>query len=442
MKSLIGRRLLRSEIRLEDDELESLIEKGAIIKEKALLHDVALTCRRCGNQESHLFARHHCVKCERSCTYCRHCLLLGKISECESLYRWNGSSPVYPKLEKPMEWSGTLSPAQQRASDAVEQTVIEKKEMLVWAVCGSGKTEVIFKGIERALVLGKRVLVATPRTDVVKELLPRFQKSFPNVTISALYGGSRDRKDGAQFVLATTHQVMRFYDAFDWIVVDEVDAFPFSYDQSLRYAIQAAKREDASLVYLSATPSREWTHSPHIERINIPKRYHGHPLPLPQFTWCGNWQKKIEKGQLPQCITKWLEKMQKEKKPILLFVSSVRMLHSLSRVLQSHSFKHENVHAKETKRHPHIQAFRQQQIPILVTTTILERGVTFTDVQVGIVGAEQDVFTEAALVQIAGRVGRHHDYPAGDVMFFHYGISKEMRLAYQHIELMNREGGF
>ncbi|MFB8735903.1 helicase-related protein [Bacillus sp. SL00103] len=47
---------------------------------------------------------------------------------------------------------------------------------------------------------------------------------------------------------------------------------------------------------------------------------------------------------------------------------------------------------------------------VLVTTTILERGVTIPNVQVGVLGAESTIFTESALVQISGRAGRHPDF--------------------------------
>lgn len=77
---------------------------------------------------------------------------------------------------------------------------------------------------------------------------------------------------------------------------------------------------------------------------------------------------------------------------------------------------------------------------MLVTTTILERGVTFANVQVAVLGAENQIFTEAALVQIAGRVGRSSLAPTGDVLFFHFGITVEMKKARSHIQLMNQEG--
>jgi competence protein ComFA len=77
---------------------------------------------------------------------------------------------------------------------------------------------------------------------------------------------------------------------------------------------------------------------------------------------------------------------------------------------------------------------------MLLTTTILERGVTFPNIDVAVVGAEDDLFSESALVQIAGRAGRSKDYPKGAVMFFHYGKTEAMFKARRQIQSMNREG--
>lgn len=75
---------------------------------------------------------------------------------------------------------------------------------------------------------------------------------------------------------------------------------------------------------------------------------------------------------------------------------------------------------------------------MLVTTTILERGVTVANLQVAVLGAEEAVFSESALVQIAGRVGRSGSAPKGDVFYFHYGKTEAMLRAKRHIQSMNK----
>lgn len=60
---------------------------------------------------------------------------------------------------------------------------------------------------------------------------------------------------------------------------------------------------------------------------------------------------------------------------------------------------------------------RDGDFQYLVTTTILERGVTFAGLNVLVLGADDELFNSASLVQIAGRVGRSTQCPDGDVVF-------------------------
>ncbi|MDI5791084.1 hypothetical protein PO124_29875 [Bacillus licheniformis] len=63
----------------------------------------------------------------------------------------------------------------------------------------------------------------------------------------------------------------------------------------------------------------------------------------------------------------------------------------------------------------------------------MERGVTVKKRRLeywGRVGG----FTESALVQMAGRAGRHPEHTDGDVCFFHYGRTKSMNAARRHIQ--------
>jgi late competence protein required for DNA uptake (superfamily II DNA/RNA helicase) len=94
-------------------------------------------------------------------------------------------------------------------------------------VTGAGKTEMMFPLLEEVLSRGGRALVATPRRDVVLELAPRLAKAFPGTKLAVLYGGSEDRWSNAPLTLATTHQLLRFQEAFDLVLIDELDAFPY-----------------------------------------------------------------------------------------------------------------------------------------------------------------------------------------------------------------------
>ena len=115
----------------------------------------------------------------------------------------------------------------------------------------------------------------------------------------------------------------------------------------------------------------------------------------------------------------------------------------MAEVLQSY-FSSENVGfvASTTEnRLDIVEKFRQKEITILVTTTILERGVTFPCVDVFVVEANHRLFSHSALVQIAGRVGRSMDRPTGELLFFHDGTNFAIERAIQEIKAMNQEAG-
>ena len=99
------------------------------------------------------------------------------------------------------------------------------------------------------------------------------------------------------------------------------------------------------------------------------------------------------------------------------------------------------VHAAHPDRKEHVQALRDKEIPGLLTTTILERGITIPNVQVAVVGAEQLIFNKGALIQIGGRVGRSVQCPTGDFVLFHHGITYAMDAAKNEIIQLNKGGG-
>ncbi|CAG9621428.1 DEAD/DEAH box helicase [Sutcliffiella rhizosphaerae] len=448
---LFGKRLLPDELPFPIEMVQEHYQTGYIIFSKGVQQSkTGYVCNRCGNKESHLFFTFACARCLKQCTYCRKCIMMGRVSECTPLLSWNGAQPEqFVNKETNLAWEGTLSKGQQLASNQVVQAINHQRSLLVWAVCGAGKTEVLFAGIHTALTNGKRVCIATPRTDVVLELSPRLKKVFPAVDIATLYGGSEDRGKNAPLTISTTHQLLRYYEAFDTLIIDEVDAFPYSLDETLEYAASQARKRTASTIYLSATPSAKMQAQVKVNKlqaVTISARYHGKMLPVPTFEWCGNWEKKLQKNKLPRNLLLWIKQHHENGRPIFLFVPKIVRLEKVTSLLQKeYGDIVAGVHAKDKERKEKVESFRKGTIRILVTTTILERGVTVENVQVGVLGAEGTIFTESALVQIAGRAGRSSTYSNGDVRFFHYGKTNEMVAAKNHIRRMNyraKQGGF
>lgn len=402
-------------------------------------------CQRCGNDVQRLFASYSCARCGSECTYCRKCIMMGRVSQCTPLVCWTGPDAMGPKGENLLARGGDLSQDQRKASEKVAAGVGHNQEMLVWAVCGAGKTEVLFHGIEKALIQGLKVCLASPRTDVILELAPRFREAFPTTELIALYGGSEDRGKQAQLVLTTTHQLLRYKEAFDFIVVDEVDAFPFNSDETLSYAVNKAKKPGAATVYLTATPDASMKgrfNKGDIQGVRIPRRYHNKPLPVPLFRWVGNWRKALEKGNLPAMALEWVIRHCENNRQAFLFVPSIAIMTKVTELLRTANGQITGVHSQDECRKEKIEQFRNGQIPVLVTTTILERGVTVADIDVAVFGADDRVFSEQALVQMSGRVGRSAASPCGEVIFFHNGKTRAMVEAKKHIESMNHEAFF
>lgn len=226
------------------------------------------------------------------------------------------------------------------------------------------------------------------------------------------------------------------------MIVDEVDAFPYSYDHTLQWAVQKAAKNNATKIYLSATPNQTWQQeclSGKRPYVTIPARFHRRPLPIPEFAWCGNWRKSFEKGKIPIKIEKWIKARLQANKQALIFLPNIKLMEKTAPLFQQLHPNIETVHAEDPNRKEKVERMRKKETPILLTTTILERGVTFPNIDVAIVGTEDGIFTEAALVQISGRVGRSAQYPKGTITFFHHGKTMAMNRACSHIVQMNKE---
>lgn len=446
-----GKLLLREEINLNSTLFRNLLQQNYFIEKPSIIQsNFSLRCNRCGNKKPHLFGEYPCLICEVDHLYCRNCIQMGRISTCKPLYQWSGPSYSFPKHTKPCSWEGTLTPLQQKAADKIVSSIInKKKEFMVWAVCGAGKTEMLFPGITKALELGLRLCIASPRTDVVRELYPRLSAAFPKITIQALYSGSPNRSGTAQLIISTAHQLLRYRKAFEVVIIDEVDAFPYHVDPSLPFATKRALKSNGTMIYLTATPRDEQKRKIHLRKLPhtfVPLRYHNYPLPIPTFKFILNLQRQLKAPKGPSFFYQWLKKRSHPERQILVFVPTISLADKLAQkitpILSERKIVVSSVHAEDDDRTEKIQRFRKGEIFLLITTTILERGVTFPSVDVLVFDAAHSVFDEAALVQIAGRAGRSASDPTGEVIFFHDGKTKAMVQAKKSIKAMNKRAMF
>lgn len=447
---LIGKQMLPEQFSTYNILPQELLEKQYITSIPAMTKNIFTSvCHRCGNSNRLYMGEIDCQRCDQAHLYCRKCIQMGRVLQCSPLYEWIGPDLVYDIQVDPCAWDGTLTDVQQEAADRAVQAVDEQKKILVWGVCGSGKTEMLYPAITRAIELRQRICLATPRSDVVRELFPRLIESFPNTSIQALFSGSKFIREGAQITLSTTHQLIHYSNAFHTMIIDEVDAFPYHADDMLPFITKRAVKKRGTTIYLTATPREEQRtemNQGKLPYVFVPRRFHGHDLPVPTFRFIYGLQKYLQSSKLPPSFYSWLNNRVDKTHQILLFVPTIALAEKIfgqvrTSLVRDQWIQDESriafVHAEDEFRKEKVMKFRMKEFDILVTTTILERGVTFPAIDVVVLDAGHDVFDEAALVQVAGRAGRSADDPKGEVLFFHDGKTRAMVQAKKAIMKMN-----
>ncbi|NLA58316.1 MAG: hypothetical protein GX855_05390 [Firmicutes bacterium] len=280
---------------LSYDEVRSLLEQRHVISPyplRDLLQACALAgkleiwpgvisplegyhiCCRCGERQQ--LETIDCPLCGRSgCVICLACRSLGEIRSCRELYYGSlqensNSRRVFPGLTPQLEfrltraqaeaaaefkgyvatWLNDYLPKDPRQTTGTQQSGLtlphlfrkmshDATSCLIWAVCGAGKTEIAFEGLALAIAAGLKAVFAVPRRDVVLEVAKRAQAAFPELSVTALYGGAKHEPVGP-LVVATTHQLIRFHSCFDLAILDEADAFPYAGSAMLHRALQRA----------------------------------------------------------------------------------------------------------------------------------------------------------------------------------------------------------
>lgn len=401
-----------------------------------------IVCNRCGNQNVEEFAVGPCIICQKNCHYCLRCLNMGKVKECCVLVAIEEKTPAFSPHSVQLNYKHQMSKEQEKLSQ--ELVKVTDKEHLVWAVTGAGKTEMIFELMKSVLEEGGRVGLAAPRIDVCNELAPRIKEAFPLEEVTVLHGLTDESYKRTPITIATTHQMLRFYYAFDVLMIDEVDAFPYSNSDMLQFAVHRAVKPTGRLVFMTATPSKLELYKIQHHQLSyslLPARFHRHPLVVPLFKELRNWDRALEKKKIPQELYIWMKKRLDEKTPFLVFVSTIVQIPAveemMSRAFPNASFS--SVSSQEEQRQERIQQMRDGKLDFLITTTILERGVTFYGIDVVVTESQEEIFTREVLVQIAGRVGRSVNHPGGEVVYFYEGMSRAMKQAKKEIESLNEE---
>lgn len=379
----------------------------------------SFVCNRCGNKNPNLIGYFN------GKPYCRACISFkGRDAVFYTVYKRKTKAKINYRLTK----------AQYDISTKVLRNYKNNINTLIHAVCGSGKTEISFGVISYCLSKGLQVGFAVPRRDVIIDLLPRFLSAYPNRRVIAVYGGNVNVLEG-DIVLLTTHQLYRYKHYFDCLILDEIDAFPFNDNLVLQNIFLTSLK--GPYIMMSATPSKDVIS--HFSKkgfaiLKLYKRFHGHPLPVPELYLNINLLLFIK-------LIKLMKQYLNKKKPLLIYVPTIELGEKLFSYVNLFIKNGKLVHSKCDKRNEYIEKFKRRFIPFLITTSILERGITIKDLQVIIYKADHPLFNSGVLIQIAGRVGRKFDSPIGDVIFLANKESEAIKKCINEIkEINNYEG--
>ena len=354
-------------------------------------------CPRCGNKEEKY------IGYKNGEPYCRKCIIFsGEEAK---------DHPAVPK-KAPLSLTYKLSEEQSNLSRCIVENFVRGVDTLVYAVCGSGKTEISFGVLAYAISHGLRAGFALPRRDVVIELYWRIMKAFPNNKIVAVYGEHHRRLEG-DIVILTTHQLYRYPNYFDLLVMDEIDAFPFKGNDVLVALYKKSLR--GHCVLMSATPSQALLkefHKKDHEVLELMTRFHKKPIPVPKIDVCFSFLQVIK-------IIKKLREYKKEGKPCFVFAPTIDLCESLYTKVSLVVRNGDYVHSQRAEKERIIDDFKKGKLNYLITTSVLERGVTIKNLQVLVYHADsRAIYDSPTLIQIAGRVGRKMDSPSGEVIFY------------------------
>ncbi len=191
--------------------------------------------------------------------------------------------PYVPKLIKK---AYSLSSDQKEAFVTIESQFNTYDVALLEGVTSSGKTEVYFKLIEKALELQKQVLYLLPEISLTTQMIHRLQERFGSKVVVyhskfsihervEVWNNILNKRDKAQIILGARSSIFLPFKNLGLIIVDEEHDSSFKqFDPAPRYhardtAIVLGKQHGAKVLLGSATPAVE-------TRFNVSQSKYGY----------------------------------------------------------------------------------------------------------------------------------------------------------------------
>jgi len=318
-----------------------------------------------------------------------------------------------------------LTPEQIEASKACF-ACLKNADVLLYCVCGAGKTEIAVQSIAEYLKRGLKVAYAISRKEVVIELHKRFEKIFPKADVIAVYGGHHDQLTG-DLIVCTCHQLYRYYRTFDLLILDEVDAFPLKGNEVLmNISLNACKgRIIFSTATVDSSLQRILDHR-NYKKVELYVRPSHQPLSIPSIVY-------VHRFFFFLILKHLLDKISGQ---CIIFVTNKKNCRMYYRIF-SMFYPCTYVYSDLEERDRNIQSFRDKKHRFIFSTTVLERGITIKDVNVIILN-DSFLFDQSNLIQMLGRVRRGTDSTMGDAYIISDHHDPAIRQTLEYLRIANQ----
>ena len=374
-----------------------------------------MECKRCKNKDPAYFylgAKGY---------YCRKCIRFSRILLQEELQEIDYE--VASEVDE-YHFNYPLTDPQKKASLLTKQYCINN-DVLLHCVCGAGKTEIVVESISYYLSMGKKVAYSIARKEVVIELTSRFKDIFPRANVVGVYGGHHKEIYG-DLIVCTTHQLYRYYNSFDLLVIDEVDAYPLKGNETLfNIALNSCKGQ---IIFSTATIDdslKKILDKRVYKVVELNVRPSFKPLAIPKIIYLPKLLMIIYLYILLKSFTN----------QTIIFVSTKKQCRYLY-YLFSKLFSCTYVYSDLDKRNDNILAFKEKKYQNIISTTVLERGITIKNINVVILDIG-NIFDQSSLIQMLGRIGRGINNNEGEGYILSNKYSKKLNNTIEYLKKAN-----
>ncbi|MEB3198288.1 MAG: primosomal protein N' [Candidatus Sericytochromatia bacterium] len=243
------------------------------------------------------------------------------------------------RRDLPVQAKGLLGPVPTPEQAAILEAILDApagQAFLLHGVTGSGKTEVYLRVIAESLAAGRGAIVLVPEISLTPQTARRFQDRFGDtVTIwhSGLSDGERFdawqriRAGEARVVVGARSAVFAPVPDLGVVIVDEEHESSYKQDSSPRYharrvALERGRREQATVILGSATPSFESyaaARAGQLTLLRMHRRVGDRPLPPVQIVDMREEMRQGHRGTFSRALTDALrETLARQEQAILL----------------------------------------------------------------------------------------------------------------------------